>query len=74
MYNYVVLKVKNVHQAKVKEHERELRTRSHSFSGLLHGVNTFFMNFKFIYYSSKTFLKCKVFLLIYAMYNLMNVE
>jgi len=34
--------VTNVHQVKVNEHdESEWNTRSHSFSGLLHKVNTF---------------------------------
>jgi len=35
MHNCVFLKVTNVHQAKVNEHdESELKTRSRSFSGL----------------------------------------
>jgi len=53
MYNYVVLKVTNVHQVKVNEHdESERNTRSRSFSGLLHRINTFVINFDFIYNSS----------------------
>jgi len=53
MFNYVVLKVTNVHQVKVNEHdESEWNTRSHSFLGLLHTVNTFVIHFNFIYYSS----------------------
>jgi len=53
MYNYVVLKVTNVHQVKVNEHgESEWNTRSRSFSGLLHRVTTFVINLNFIYYSS----------------------
>jgi len=47
------LKVTNVHQVKVNEYdESERNTRSHSFSGLLYRVNTFVINFNFIYYSS----------------------
>jgi len=54
MYRYVVLKVTNVHQAKVNKHdESEWNTRSRSYSGLLHRVNTFAINFNYVYYSSK---------------------
>jgi len=53
IYNYVVLKVRNVYQVKVNEHdESEWNTRSRSLSSLLHRVNTFVINFNFIYYSS----------------------
>ena len=53
IYNCVVLKVTNVHQVKMNEHdERELNTRSHSFSDLVHRVNTFVIHFNFINYSS----------------------
>jgi len=49
----VVLKVRNVHQAKVNEHdESEWNTRLRIFSSLLHGVNAFVINFNFLYYSS----------------------
>jgi len=46
--------VTNVHQVKVNEHhdESEWNTRSRSFSGLLHSVNTFASNLNFLYYSS----------------------
>jgi len=48
----VVLKVTNDHQVKVNEHdESEWNTRSRNFSGLLHRVNTFGINFNFIYFS-----------------------
>jgi len=73
MCNYVVMKATNVHQVKVNEHDgSEWNKRSRSFSGLLHRVSTFAISFNFIHYSSnKAFLKCKIFLLIYAMYNVM---
>ena len=48
MVNYVVVKVTNV---KVNEHGKsEWNTGSRSFSGLLHRVNTFVINFHFIQY------------------------
>jgi len=49
MYNYLVLKVTDIHQVKVHEHgESEWNTRSRSFSGLLHRVNTIVIKFNFI--------------------------
>jgi len=43
--------VTNVHQVKVNDHdESEWNTRSRSFSGLLHSVNTFAINLNFLYY------------------------
>jgi len=47
MYNYVVLKVTNVHQVKMND-ESEWNKRSRSFSDLLHRVNTFVINFNFV--------------------------
>jgi len=45
--------VTNVHQVKANEHdESEWNTRSRSFSGLLHRVNTFVISFNFVYCSS----------------------
>ena len=50
-FNYVVVKVTNVQQVKVNEHdESEWSTRSRSFSALLHRVNIFVINFNFIQY------------------------
>ena len=52
IFNYVVLKVTNVHQVKVNDHdESEWYTRSSSVCGLLHRVNIFVINFNFIYFS-----------------------
>jgi len=47
------MKLMNVHQVKVNEYDKsERNTHSRSFPGLLHRVNTFVINFNFMYYSS----------------------
>ena len=72
MYNYVVLKVTNVHQVKVNEHgESEWNTRSRSFSGLLHrSILSLLISISYIIHLIN-FSKVQIFLLIYAMYNVM---